>query len=566
MLGLNILSRLTTTVVPTTDLSAVSSRNRLHGADKSPHPGQRDSEPEKPDGSAQRSPWLFVAVGMICLVYLAGLFYYAHVRPLDGDEGYYTTAARLVWEGKTPYRDFAYPQGPLLPYIYSWVWAVHPRSLVAMRVFSAACGGIGVLLWGWSLLSVKTLPTKVALATFAIVLLNPYWVSWNVVIKTFAVANLLISIVMISFYLALRSGRSRWYIIAGLALGACASVRLLYAPLLPFVLVWMLYKDWRSSGSFLPRSLSFLVGAICGLLPMIVSFLGDPQAFIFNNLRYHPLLASHVSLRHTIHLYSNIALSLLHAKYFVAEMALVVIGVLGLLKRQNGEVRSYTREVREYLQLALLMLLVYIGAALVPFPPFDQYFDSPLVPFTIPFMAEGLGTVLRFKTRWVFALIPIAPILFLMEVNRDAVQCSSAPALRLSSYQKVTRIIEANTKADDVVLSFWSGYVFESGRQYFPGSEDKFNYSITPRMRPEERSRYHVVSRDEVIDALSARAVGLLITYPRVFDKQDDNTSPNELQKFQAALNAGYSRLAQVDDIGIYQIRASVPRQALLEK
>src|SRR5436190_21595989 len=89
------------------------------------------------------------------LLYLAGLFYYAATRPIDGDEGFYTTAARLVWEGKTPYKDFFFQQGPLLPYLYSWIWAVHPRSLVAMRMLSAACGGLEVLLLGLALVSAR---------------------------------------------------------------------------------------------------------------------------------------------------------------------------------------------------------------------------------------------------------------------------------------------------------------------------------------------------------------------------------------------------------------------------
>jgi hypothetical protein len=497
------------------------------------------------------------------MVYVAGLVRYAQMRPIDGDEGYYTTAARLVWEGKTPYRDFSYPQGPLLPYIYSWIWAIHPGSLIAMRLLSVACGGIAVLLWGLGLLSVERLPVKVAFATFAIVLLNPYWVSWNVVVKTFAVANLLMSIAMICLYLALHSGRSKGYLIAGCALGACASVRLLYAPLLPFVLIWMLHQEWQASKSFFPKSLSFLAGATCGLLPMMFSLAGDPHAFIFNNLRYHPLLASHVSLRHTIHVYSTIALSLLQAKYFVAEMVLAVVGGLAFLKLRNGAESSYTREDRQYFQLAFLMLLVYVGSALIPFPPFDQYFDSPLVPFLIPFVAEGLGVAFRSGTRLAVGCLVLAPILFLSELDRDAAQCSSAPALRLSSYQKVTRVIEANSNADDVVLSFWPGYVFESGRQYFSGSENKFNYSITPKMSSAERSKYHIVSRDGIMNALSTRTVSLLITYPRVLDNLDDNLSSSELQAFHAVVDGNYSLLATVDDIEVYRRRSSVPQPDL---
>src|ERR1019366_6776440 len=109
----------------------------------------------------ERRTRLLAIVVLMSLFYLAGLMYYATVRPIDGDEGFYTTAARLVWEGKAPYRDFFFQQAPLLPYLYSWIWAVHPRSLVAMRMMSAACGTLAVFLWGLYLLFAKRLPTKV---------------------------------------------------------------------------------------------------------------------------------------------------------------------------------------------------------------------------------------------------------------------------------------------------------------------------------------------------------------------------------------------------------------------
>jgi hypothetical protein len=53
---------------------------------------------------------LLAVVGAASLIYLAALAYYAMVRSIDTDEGYYVSAARLVWEGKVPYRDFFFPQ------------------------------------------------------------------------------------------------------------------------------------------------------------------------------------------------------------------------------------------------------------------------------------------------------------------------------------------------------------------------------------------------------------------------------------------------------------------------
>ena len=43
---------------------------------------------------------------------------------VNQDEGWYLYAARLVGEGKLPYRDFFFTQGPVLPFIYS-VMPIH---------------------------------------------------------------------------------------------------------------------------------------------------------------------------------------------------------------------------------------------------------------------------------------------------------------------------------------------------------------------------------------------------------------------------------------------------------
>src|SRR5260370_35123273 len=145
--------------------------------------------PEPAAAKTKTNSRLITVVLCASLLYLAGLFYYAATRPIDGDEGFYTTAARLVWEGKTPYKDFFFQQAPLLPYLYSWIWAVHPRSLVAMRMLSAACGGLEVLLLGLGLVTVKRLPARVAPAAFAAAFPNPASVSWKVGAKPFPVAT-----------------------------------------------------------------------------------------------------------------------------------------------------------------------------------------------------------------------------------------------------------------------------------------------------------------------------------------------------------------------------------------
>ena len=502
-------------------------------------------------------PLLLAAITLASLVYLAGLVYYAQVRPIDPDEGYYPTAARLVWEGQTPYRDFAYQQGPLLPYVYSWVWAVHPRSLVAMRFLSAACGGIAIFLWGLCLIFAKPLSPKTALATFGVVLLNPYWVSWNVVVKTFALANLLMSIAMISLYVALQSERARWYFIGGLAMGACASVRMLYAPLVPCALAWLLLREWRISKPPFPKTLAFLAGAIAGLLPIIFSFARDPSAFIFNNIRYRQLLQGPASFRESIYIHLKGIYFLLLNPYFTAEMLLALVGVLSLLKLRKKQEAIYTSRDYSYFTLAFLLLIVYSATSFIPIPTFGQYFDSPLVPFIVFFVAEGLRIILQGGRKRLAVLALVAAALSFRDVRQEVSGYAHVAHLQLSSYRKVAQVIEANSQADDMVFSVWPGYVFESGRRNFPGGENEFTYQVAVLLAPQARARYHLISKDEILKAVATRAVTLFVSTPYPF-YLEITMSPEELRAFAAALDANYSLVDNVDGVGIYRRRSSV--------
>ena len=53
--------------------------------------------------------WLLLAVGNI------------YWSDLNQDEGWYVYAADQIVDGHMPYRDFAFTQGPVLPYIYGFI-------------------------------------------------------------------------------------------------------------------------------------------------------------------------------------------------------------------------------------------------------------------------------------------------------------------------------------------------------------------------------------------------------------------------------------------------------------
>ena len=79
------------------------------------------------------------------------LFYwFAQSRNVDGDEGLYLEAARLVGQGNELYFDFFFQQMPFVPYLYSWWMEVFGWTLNSGRFFSClitALGGLTLLVY-----------------------------------------------------------------------------------------------------------------------------------------------------------------------------------------------------------------------------------------------------------------------------------------------------------------------------------------------------------------------------------------------------------------------------------
>jgi Dolichyl-phosphate-mannose-protein mannosyltransferase len=534
-------------------------------------PASVASAPERtlPEHSTLAQRQITILVSLSCCVYFATLVYYATVRRVDGDEGFYTTSARLVWQGKTPYQDFFYQQAPLLPYIYSWIWAIRPNSLVAMRILSTVFCAATTLLWGLGLLRIKALPGKVVLATLLAILLDPYWISWNVVVKTFSFSNLMISVALVSLYAALQSGRTRWYFAAGLALGICASARSFYGPLIPAAFTWLLIRNRGRANGKHRTAMIFAAGAILGLSPLIFSFARDPQAFLFNNIRYHTLQAGYLPENGKIAVgyqdagtavltyigFIFVLLVGLHP-YFTVQAVLASAGIVSVCRLRKRRNLSYTNHDYSYFELVALLLLVFAATSLIAFPPYDQYFVTPLVPFFIPFLAEVFRTTIAHRKNIIFVLAALAPVLFAYGLRREVWEYSRNPEWKVSSYHKVTAAVKFNSNPTDVVLSLFPGYVFESGRQYFPGLEDQFTFRIIDKITPDVAARYHIVSKEMILHAV-AQGVAEVIVISRS-SEYFNSLSAADVQNLQTTINSNYSMMSEIDSVEVYR-RRSLP-------
>ena len=200
---------------------------------------------------------------------------------LNQDEGWYLSAAQLVRDGKLPYRDFFFTQGPTLPFVYSvlspvWGPASPLHGLLGGRVVTFLLGLIATLLA--SGLVRRLVPAErrsaAGLTVFALLAGNLYHVYFTTIPKTYALGTLF---VMAGFFLLavglglgrdepLRGARrSAAIAAAGLALAFASGTRISLILMLPVVGVVLLIR-------FRECRLAFLWFGIGGAIGLFLTY------------------------------------------------------------------------------------------------------------------------------------------------------------------------------------------------------------------------------------------------------------------------------------------------------
>jgi hypothetical protein len=69
-------------------------------------------------------------------LFLLSGFVFLFYGKLNMDESWYLYASKLVYQGRLPYRDFAFTQMPLLPYVYGLAQFMFGQGLLVGRATS----------------------------------------------------------------------------------------------------------------------------------------------------------------------------------------------------------------------------------------------------------------------------------------------------------------------------------------------------------------------------------------------------------------------------------------------
>jgi hypothetical protein len=449
----------------------------------------------------------------------------ALVRFVDGDEGVYAYAGRLVLEGHVPYGGFFYEQMPLVPYAYGAWMGVAGESWYAVRVLSALLAvAIGVLLFRHVRRRLGPGGATVALFVYAT---SGLVLGYFTIVKTFALATLL----LFAAYVLVAGGRAteRRFLVAGVLLGLSLDARLLFVAAVPAFAVATLRAR---------RVRPFATGLGAALIPAIALLTLHPRAFAFDNVGYHALKTS-AGLVGDVHQKGQTAATLLGL-----ESTDRGIGIQYVLLAAACTALLAVPRWRGRAPLALGIAASLAVASFLPTPSYVQYFAV-----TVPFLAIGAAEVAARarRPREVLALAACVVVYMGASVSTVRHLADHDPLLRpsIGSVRAVGARVERAAAPGERVLSSWPGYLLETRARALPDYVNQFAPAAAARISSRTARLVHVASERELERRIRHREVRLVVYRNWI------TTRP--FARWDRALTAGRYRLvARVQTAGIY--------------
>jgi len=481
-----------------------------------------------------------IAVALLLAVVMVPV---AAFRLIDGDEGFYLMAARLIAEGKRPYADFFICAMPLLSYVHGAVFTVLGAGWYAPRFVSCALAiGIGLLVFDYA--SFVTGRRSMAWLAVLLYLTSGMVLGWFTIVKTYGLAMLF----LLAGLLVLEKRKRFSSLFAGVLIALAAATRLYLVVVFACAAIYLLRLElsWRQR---LREAALLAGGAVLGAIPLLPSALADWQAFTFGTFRFHRVrvygqssFIGDFEQKWTI-LTSVLPLHGVDGAGSVQLAVLLVFAVAALVSRKTAQ-----NSLAGY---AWIMLFV---TSLLPTPSFTQYFCM-LVPFAIIETTRFLSTLELSKLTSL--AIPAGVLYVLMgagDAYRFTVDGAGVPGVtgsqpaenwRIGNVQLLSSAIDS--QGANLGASWWPGYFVTTRTPIVPKMANDFGIRAAEHLSPEERERFHIITVPEILRMIRKHE-------PRVFVA--GNWAPREAYLLEPN---GYQLVALVGTAGVFSHSGAQP-------
>lgn len=469
-------------------------------------------------------------------LYIIGSWIYLELGQANTDEGWYLYASKLVFQGALPYRDFAYTQMPLLPYIYGVLQIVAP-SLLLGRLTSIFIS-LGTL--GMSVVIARRYAGARAGAIAALLFAAfTFGIYYDSIVKTYALVSFFFTAAL--FVLSSNLKDTWKYPLALLYAFAAALVRFtalfFLAPILLYVLV--------AAPRLKTRALMLLESAAATLVAGFFLLPDWPTA-------QWNLLDSHLShwgsspisdrvkdvltarLPEIVHNFGPVLVLCAAALYFILlnrdakswrrDPAPLLVATVGLILFGASHLANGIWEI-EYLAPALIAFLPILAIALSRFYVETESASRAWVPV---------------------ALIAVIILLPLGESTQHTDLTGGLPPL--AEIDQVADFVDQNSQPTDKVLTLESLYVaVDANRAVLPGfTLAQFSLQDVDTATAQQ---LHVVNYELVSDAIKQKAARILVLTDGDLGRLTGGDSPDS-GDLQFALDQNYYEAETVTDFG----------------
>jgi len=466
---------------------------------------------------------------------------------LNQDEGWYLYAAREVADGRLPFRDYAFTQGPMMPLVYSLFSSV-------VREFGVAGGRVVTWLLGLAATLLAVTAARrlggraAATITFTLIALNTYQSYFTSVVKTYSLCALFLCAAMYALTRWIESRRIIWIVGTGVALAFAAGTRISSGVLLPLVGCWLLLQTARfGKWSWLWFGLGGGITLIAIFAPF---YLMAPEGFVFGLIEYHTLREGGSLV------FKGGFISRLMQAYFVAVILLVFMVSAKVWRPFKGIDSGYHQS--DSFQLVRLLWFSVVAMSLVhvvaPFP-YDDY-QVPVYPVLVVALAVSWSYALRawsslgFRweavgepadppfTKWfVWSLVLVCTAAsFSSSINqewmiagRDRIWWKIKPTPSLMLLRDIGHEIRSLDQSGDL-LTHDTYLAVEAGLKV-PRGWEMGPFSYYPELSDERASALHLTNRRLMLDTLATSTAtvaaisgyGLSIASPEVKPLADED-------------------------------------------
>ncbi|KPJ71894.1 hypothetical protein AMJ52_08220 [candidate division TA06 bacterium DG_78] len=489
----------------------------------------------------------FAVSALQCLVF----FSVACLRLIDGDEGYYVLASKLVMAGKVLYNDFVYSQMPLLPYVYGCWMKIFGVSWLSARLASAL---FAVLLGSMLYQHAVHLFGKRIMGLLAVFLYTFCGLAfgWYTIARTNSLATLLIFGSYLMLCHRTEPSHTYRYLLSGLLLGLAIDTRLFFFSATPAFIIGIFLFEKETKRRFASLGL-FFIGLGIAFLPNLFFILTNPENYFFNNIWYHSirtpygLIGAFKQKIYTVFKllsgnsgFQYLTLLLLNINYFISNM-------------------------KKQLPISFFIAMLLFITCLLPTPTYVEYFSITL-PFIIInslYSIDDLRMQLTFKNekslrkklgRLLVIILIAYFFISLVDFYRYISWGKDVPGVynhedainwKIHTVNQIASEIDKHAHQNESVISWWPGYFIESRASVFPKMETHFAAWISEKLNKSQLERYHIISPEEIDNHLRKHSTRLVVL---------GNMADKSLYR-DVLLESGYVLITKIGEAEIYKWR-----------